>query len=223
MNTIIWTKKELSIISAVFFGSIVISALLIKLLKPEINYAALLMDSLLCVSIISIICFYLKNKGAAWNEYGLKEVNLKYFALSFLAIFFIAIVGGFLSSTLSDLLGLESQAEDMKKYFEGVNKLFAILSFKISASLLAPIAEELFFRGIIFKFFRQRKTFIFSALSSSLLFSLMHFDIAMLPFTFILGFATAYMLEKTQNIFYPILIHGAVNNLAVNMMLMGIL
>jgi uncharacterized protein len=73
--------------------------------------------------------------------------------------------------------------------------------------LIGPIGEEIFFRGIIFGFFR-RWGFFTAVLVSTVLFVLPHYDGRHLPLTQIVGgivFAIAY--EREKSLMVPITIH----------------
>jgi membrane protease YdiL (CAAX protease family) len=87
------------------------------------------------------------------------------------------------------------------------------LLFLIGA-LVAPIAEEIFFRGIIFGFFRRWGS-VPAILVSTLLFVFTHPVGANLPITQLVGgivFALSYEIEK--NLMVPITIH-CLGNIAI--------
>ena len=86
-----------------------------------------------------------------------------------------------------------------------------ILPVFIVGGLLAPVAEELFFRGVIFGFFR-RWGFPAALVVSTVLFVCMHPHACSFPITRIVGgivFAAAY--EREKNLLVPITIHGLGN------------
>ena len=73
--------------------------------------------------------------------------------------------------------------------------------------LLSPVAEEIFFRGIVYGFLRRRGI-ILAILGSTILFSLVHAVFTGVSFVQVIGglvFAIAYELEK--NLMVPITIH----------------
>ena len=79
--------------------------------------------------------------------------------------------------------------------------------FFLVGGVIGPIWEEIFFRGIIFGFFRRWGVFA-AILFSSALFVLPHYDGHHLPITQIVGgivFAIAY--EKEKSLLVPITIH----------------
>lgn len=82
-----------------------------------------------------------------------------------------------------------------------------IFLFFLVGGIIGPIWEEIFFRGIIFGFFRRWGVFA-AILISCVLFVLPHYDGHHLPLTQIVGgivFAVAY--EREKNLMVPITIH----------------
>lgn len=89
-----------------------------------------------------------------------------------------------------------------------------IFIFLLVGGIIGPIWEEIFFRGIIFGFFRRWGVFA-AVLVSSALFVLPHYDGHHIPLTQIVGgivFAVAY--EKEKNLMVPITIH-CLGNIAI--------
>jgi len=89
-----------------------------------------------------------------------------------------------------------------------------ITMFLLVGGVIGPIAEEIFFRGIIYGFFRQWGAII-AIILSTLIFVFTHPIGGNLPITQLVGgivFAVAY--EKEQNLMVPITIH-CLGNLAI--------
>jgi membrane protease YdiL (CAAX protease family) len=89
-----------------------------------------------------------------------------------------------------------------------------IFIFFLVGGVIGPIWEEIFFRGIIFGFFRRWGVFA-AILISTALFVLPHYDGHHLPLTQIVGgivFAAAY--EKEKSLVVPITIH-CLGNMAI--------
>ena len=89
-----------------------------------------------------------------------------------------------------------------------------IFIFFLVGGVIGPIWEEIFFRGIIFGFFRRWGVYA-AILISTALFVLPHFDGHHLPLTQIVGgivFAIAY--EKEKSLMVPITIH-CLGNMAI--------
>ncbi len=89
-----------------------------------------------------------------------------------------------------------------------------ILFFFLVGGIVAPVAEEVFFRGIVYGFFR-RWGLILALVLSTFLFILPHLGSHGLPITQVVGgllFAMAYEIEG--NLLTPITIH-ALGNMAI--------
>jgi membrane protease YdiL (CAAX protease family) len=89
-----------------------------------------------------------------------------------------------------------------------------IILFFLVGGVIAPIWEEIFFRGLIFGFFRRWGHYA-AILISTALFVLPHYDGNHLPLTQIVGgivFAAAY--EKEKSLVVPITIH-CLGNIAI--------
>jgi len=93
------------------------------------------------------------------------------------------------------------------------SKMLVLIYFVVGGAI-GPVAEEIFFRGILYGFFRQWGVYAAVTLSTSL-FVLPHLTGGSLPFTQLVGgivFAVAY--ERENNLLVPITIH-CLGNLAI--------
>lgn len=77
--------------------------------------------------------------------------------------------------------------------------------------IIVPIAEELMFRGIMFRRFMENRGFWYSALWSSLFFVLMHQDGVQMAYVLLLGLFLCYVYEKFGSLKAPVLLHVTAN------------
>ena len=96
----------------------------------------------------------------------------------------------------------------------------------ILAVLVAPVAEELFFRGILFRSIRDRRGFWVGALVSGLIFGLAHYEAAAWQDTVLLqsimvftGVALAYLYERRGNLVANVTAHMVFNIVGVYLIL----
>ncbi len=76
--------------------------------------------------------------------------------------------------------------------------------------VLAPIVEEILFRGILFNLIARRKSTLFAMITSSLIFGFLHAE-TMVP-TAVIGFVLCFIYHKTGNLYLAMGAH-AFNNL----------
>jgi hypothetical protein len=81
----------------------------------------------------------------------------------------------------------------------------------VLGGILVPIAEEVFFRGVLYRWLRERWGILIGVLVSSFIFGLVHVDIAIAAAAFILGIILALVYEYSKSLWTAILIH-AINN-----------
>ena len=77
--------------------------------------------------------------------------------------------------------------------------------------LLAPVAEEVAFRGVIYRHLRQFMAPMGAALASAIIFALMHGNLEQAVWATALGLVAALAYEQTRSLLTPILIHGLFN------------
>jgi len=86
------------------------------------------------------------------------------------------------------------------------------LWYGLAVMVLFPaVFEELLCRGFLLSGLREHFGKWISIGICSLLFSLLHFDLVRLPFSFFAGIALSYTAWETGSIFIPIILHGLFN------------
>jgi len=100
-------------------------------------------------------------------------------------------------------------------FFELFNKVFendyGIYGAILKVAIIAPIIEELIFRGIIMHGLMRNYSKFTAVFISALMFALFHLNPWQFPATFILGLLLGFLMLRTRNILLCILGH-AINN-----------
>jgi membrane protease YdiL (CAAX protease family) len=143
--------------------------------------------------------------GYPWGYHlGMVGVGL---VLSYICLFaYLAIVSAL------GLHFLEPPEHQIPENYLQNNVVTAILGFGVVA--VAPVCEEIFFRGFIFGAFRKLWGFGIAAAASGLLFSLAHTQAGLIiPFTGI-GFTLAFIYQRTRSIFVSMTVHACFNSVS---------
>ena len=132
----------------------------------------------------------------------------EFFNVVICCILFVPII--FLISIVSKLLLPEfteqQQVQDLRASF------FEIISRDgIMIILLAPIIEEVVFRGLFYAALKSYFPWIVSLIFSSVVFSLIHENILAFTLLFSLSLLLTFIYELYGKLFYPILIHSCFN------------
>ncbi|MBL9114133.1 MAG: CPBP family intramembrane metalloprotease [Verrucomicrobiaceae bacterium] len=91
----------------------------------------------------------------------------------------------------------------------------------ISAVVVAPLAEELLFRGYVYGVIKRYTDSYFAAAASALLFALVHLHIGTLLPLFALGLILAAAYELSGSLLMPICIHAFFNAASTALILAG--
>lgn len=94
--------------------------------------------------------------------------------------------------------------------------LAALVMDLVTGAVLAPFAEEVLYRGLIFGGLAQRMPVAAAAAVSALLFALSH-GLGVIAPIFVLGLGLAWIYARTGTIWAPIVMHAVVN--AVSLLL----
>ena len=85
----------------------------------------------------------------------------------------------------------------------------------LSAAILAPVLEELLFRGLIYKRLRGYCKAVWAIPVSAALFGIFHGNLVQFAYAFIIGCMLAYVYEKYKTILAPIAFHMGANFLSI--------
>ena len=99
-----------------------------------------------------------------------------------------------------------------------------LAAFLMAAAFVAPLWEEVFFRGLAYRVLRHRWGVVAGIVLSALLFTLLHAEplVLRLPI-FLLGACLALFYEKAGSLYVPIIAHGVSNALSVLLAYYGLL
>ena len=97
--------------------------------------------------------------------------------------------------------------------------IHALLAF--SAIIIAPLAEELLFRGYVYGVIKRYTDSYFAAAASALLFAIVHLHVGTLLPLFTLGVVLVTAYEITGSLLVPIFIHSLFNAISTALILAG--
>lgn len=162
----------------------------------------------------------LRPQNLSWREVGVRKFSTKYWRkipiwLLITIILSVAVV------LLTSLLGISVDNSKTESLQQNIN-LFTILIGIISAGVVSPVYEEIFYRGFIYRWLRVRLGMNWGIVISSLIFTIAHFPtLNAMPVNFINGVVFAWVYEKTGSVIPGMIIHGVFNTIAVLLTVTG--
>lgn len=118
----------------------------------------------------------------------------------------------FLLSKLHALgIDITAEPQNLVEVIAETNSMLPTLLMGVLAVCIAPITEEVVFRGIIYRYFKGRVESTPALLLSALLFACMHFNLLSFLPLFLLGVILGLSYEWSGNIGVPIAFHAFFN------------
>lgn len=151
-----------------------------------------------------------KNKQKDYNN--LKDI-IKCVVIALPIVFIVQIVVGI----ILEKLGLNYDIIDKVDMFKDKSILGKVLFF-IEVAILPAIFEELYIRKAVLNFAKKYGT-KFAIISSSLLFSVIHFNLSQMLFAFIMGIILSVIAIKTKSIVTSGTVHLLNNGYAAFMLI----
>tara|TARA_B110000881_G_scaffold221345_1_gene250299 strand:+ start:2406 stop:3257 length:852 start_codon:yes stop_codon:yes gene_type:complete len=90
-----------------------------------------------------------------------------------------------------------------------------------SAVVVAPIAEEVIFRGFLYPVVKRYSEPWFAAIFTGCLFGVIHFNLMSFPLLALMGIVLVVLYEITGSLWVPIACHAAFNALQVGVMMLA--
>lgn len=178
------------------------------LLNPDFNLSILLMFGFMTIPCCGI--WYHCSCGGEILPPPKKEFNLLAFAGVLLIVPGAQIISNLMVTIIATLLPSALTAYEELLETSGMGDELSIAMILYSV-ILAPIGEELTFRGVTMRIGRKALPFWAANLIQALLFGAFHMNIIQASYAFVLGLILGYVCEKGGSIYYAIFLHFLFN------------
>ncbi len=227
-----WGLAEVGFIAATLCSMLMLTAFLISfferagLLGREQVTGIQLLGGAVSVDGLGLLAVFLllQAERIRWHEaFGVRATSLGR-ALALAVWFLLAILPptwllAGASQRLCERFGLPLAPQEMAQIFLESHSIATQAGIALMAIVVAPLFEELFFRGLAYPALKQRIGLVPALLTTSVVFASIHFHVpSLLPLVALaIGLTLAY--EATGNIVVPILIHGLFNTMTIVVMI----
>jgi membrane protease YdiL (CAAX protease family) len=170
-----------------------------------------------------LILFFLRQHQVAWREaFGFRGPQLPRALLLalLLAIAILPVAWGlqFISMDALTRAGWPPEEQLAVTLLANTKSWWLRVYLGAFAVVLAPVAEEFIFRGMLYPFVKQLGSPRYALFGISAIFALIHLDAGTLVPLFVLALALTWLYEKTDNLLAPITAHSLFN--AANLVLL---
>lgn len=184
-----------------------------------------MMRQLICAALVIpvLMSFYRQDKQIEDHVYGKQKLALNE---RLVRDILLAIASGMtLGIAVNNIIAMTPLIEQSAGFSQANESFFAgqVIYELLGSCLFIPIAEELLYRGVVYKRLRLWVGVAPAIVCSALIFGLMHVNLVQFLYAGILGLMLAFLLERTRCLYAPILGHIAANVAAVVRQETGIL
>jgi uncharacterized protein len=184
--------------------------------------AGLVLMLMLCLALLT----YLQQvRGLHLGElFGLTLVRWKpllsyVLRLSIPMIVLVLLASSMVSGWLEELLPGGGRQQEMVEAFQGSGSLGLRFLIVLAAVVVAPLTEELLFRGFIYGVLKRYTDAPFAAIISGLFFALIHMHLGSLLPLWLLALVFCFAYERTGTLIAPMLLHALFNGTSIAVML----
>ncbi len=207
-----WGFMDIIVVYLAIMGVTVLAALLpVKAMFSEIQYYLFGFGVQFLATVIFVYLFAVLFQKGRWRDLGLRGASLSDFGRygimgGFLLIIMVLFMGYVLKYFQPDL-----QPQSIEEMLRSALRLPDFVLIMIAGVVLAPVSEEIFYRGMIYPVFRKYLGTTWGAVGAGILFGLAHWDLwRALPLA-IGGAALCYIYEKSDSILVSMVAHGVWN------------
>jgi len=164
------------------------------------------------------VVLLIRRKGCSIRDLGLIRTNVRSNIVTGLAgglILGVTVTG--LGVLISSIVG-PPPPQEVEKLLTGMSQGKDMLLPFISVAIMAPVSEELYFRGMVYPLIRSSFGVRAALIVSGLFFGALHFDLFRLIPIWVGGIVLAYFYEKTGSLITCIIAHSTWNTMMLLMM-----
>ncbi len=165
---------------------------------------------------VVLVYFFLRYHGLSWSSaFGFNSPRQAFAVILVLVASFVTVPAtmflGKLSGLMLEWIQVKPEMQAPVKALRTASTAGSQVYLAIMAVAIAPVAEEMLFRGILYPVIKAAGYPRLALWGTSILFGASHLNLAtFLPLTF-LALALTWLYEKTDNLLAPILAHSLFN------------
>jgi membrane protease YdiL (CAAX protease family) len=159
-----------------------------------------------------LILMFLKQHEVNWRDaFGLRKIHYAKFVFLVLGVLILALLVEWLSAFVLEKLGFQSEAQRAVELIVNAKSWWLRGYLAFFAMVLAPVAEEFIFRGVLFPFVKQLGWPRLAWFGVSFLFAAIHLNAPTFVPLFVLALVLTWLYQKTDCLLAPIAAHSLFN------------
>ena len=188
------------------FGNILICAVGVGLKRMGVHVSSALLTFLCELFILGPVIIYIRSKNESLTE-SLGFHKIKFTTILLTVLLTIAVTPIFyFTNVLSQIFVSNIMVQHTGAMIED-----SILMTMFMTSIIAPLFEEIAFRGFFFNRIKTRSSVLKAAIISAVLFGLMHLNLNQFSYAVVLGFVFALANQASGSTWTSVIMHFFIN------------
>lgn len=156
-----------------------------------------------------------RRRRTSWREIGFRRVGPGAILLMIPLVFVVLVTDGLVGRLIALIFGAYENPQIESLAPGGQLPFGDFVGIFFGAAIVAPVVEELLFRGMLYRYLRGRMGVPVAVILSSAIFAAVHFILILMPILFVTGVALALVTERYKSILPSIALHALNNGIAV--------
>lgn len=226
----LWKWKDLIIILIGIAAIFIVGMILIGMLsvlsgiypQDSTDYPISITLGLAALEAIALIggiyIFGIRRRSLNWSAVGIRPVTRTWLFITTIASVIIIPLTSLIILLVYFAFGIDLENPQLDFLLPEQLTRLEILALIFLAGFAAPVGEELLFRGVLYTMLRERWGIWPGVLISSLIFGLIHGDLAVGLTAFLLGILLALVFEYSHSLWTSILVHTINNSIKIGLL-----
>ncbi len=218
-----WRLEPVLRLGLGLFGCMLLGAVVISLLGKSSEAAGVIPFQQMVVSSLSfhvavfpLVRLFLREQQWSWSDaFGFRSSRQAHALLLAVGATAIALPAAWFLNEMSARtmkhLGTEPVLQTTVTTLQKTNEIAPQVFMAVMAIAVAPVAEEILFRGILYPFLKHRGFPRLAWWGTALLFGAVHANLMTLVPLVFLGLTLTWLYERTGNLLAPIFAHSLFN------------
>jgi membrane protease YdiL (CAAX protease family) len=154
----------------------------------------------------------IRSSGASWFDIGFRRIGRGTIMRAVIWALATVIIVGAVNYALQWIMGESFQNPQTMMLAPGGFSWINLTVMLVMGGVIAPFAEELAFRGLLYGYLRRRMAIPVALLIMAVCFAAAHLIVLLMPALFVVGLILGVAYERSGSLWVPIIVHGVFNS-----------
>ncbi len=162
-----------------------------------------------------VYALVIRKYGLSWAELGLRPVSRRWCVRAVLAAILLMPVVALVNSLVPTVTNEPFQNPQIYALAPMGFSWAGLIIMTVMAGVVAPFAEEIMFRGLLYPWLRDRWGVPAAAAVSGLCFAALHGVVILIPALTVIGIVLAVLYQRSGSLWTAVIAHGVFNTVMI--------